>query len=64
MVCELKPMCDSPASPANGGDQEERGDAAPDTETDVSAPSPRECLREPVSEEGVPLTHSTHAEKW
>lgn len=64
MVCELEPTCDFPASPTKGEDQEEHGDAAPDTETNVSALSPRECLGRPASEEKVPLAHSTHAEKW
>lgn len=44
MVWELKPMCDFPASPTNGGDQEEHGDAAPDIEANVSALSPGGCL--------------------
>lgn len=64
MVWELKPMCDFPASPTNGGDQEEHGDAAPDIEANVSALSPGECLGEPIAEEGAPLVLSTHAEKW
>lgn len=64
MVCELKPMCDFPASQQMVGTKRSV-EMQPLTQRQMFLhQAPGNAWGEPVSEEGVPLAHSTHAEKW